>query len=386
MDFGKRFQSLNKGIYLNKNKKKHGYLLTFCYDDMVKVLLIGISCDESLVTTVGKRVTIKDVAEAAELSITAVSQILNGKGERFPKATRDRVMAVRDKLGYVPNFNARSMINHSMKTVGIIVPNLVNPFFSTFLRGIQSAMYESECVPIILSADHNETLERYYLKTFIERGVDGVIIAGSAIGNKGIKDLLQPIHISYLLFDQADPISGGDQIIVNDEHGGELATSHLIQAGHRKIAVVIPEQPSQNVKLRLAGYRHTLEQNQIPFDPKLIFPTGLSKMGGRQIAADIIKSKVTAVFSTNDEMAIGLIRGLQEANVRVPEDVSVIGYDDIDLDDYVTPRLTTIHQPIYDMGVWAGQMIMSRLNTPELSPQLKMVDVSLKERNSVKRL
>ena len=85
-------------------------------------------------------------------------------------------------------------------------------------------------------------------------------------------------------------------------------------------------------------------------------------------------------------MAFGLIRGLKEANVRVPEDVSVIGYDDIDLDDYVTPRLTTIHQPIYDMGVWAGQMIMSRLNTPELSPQLKMVDVSLKERNSVKRL
>ena len=247
-------------------------------------------------------------------------------------------------------------------------------------------MYNHDCVPIILSADHDEDLERYYLRTLVARGVDGVIIAGSAIGNEGIKALLKPNHISYLLFDQTDPVSGGDQIIVDDERGGELATTHLLSAGHTRIAVVVPENPSQNVKLRLAGYRSALYNRHVPFDPKLIFATILSKQGGRNVADDIINSKATAVFCANDEMALGLIRGLQEAGKNVPNNISVIGYDDIDLDEYVAPHLTTIHQPIYDMGVWASQMIMQRLQTPELAPQLKIVDVSLISRDSVKSL
>ncbi|MGR6687476.1 LacI family DNA-binding transcriptional regulator [Furfurilactobacillus rossiae] len=156
-----------------------------------------------------KRVTIKDVAKTAGLSITTVSQILNGKGERFPAATQEKVMKIRDQLGYVPNFNARNLISHSMKTVGIIVPNLVNPFFAMFLRGIQDAMYEHECVPMILSAERDEALEHYYLRTLVERGVDAMIIASSAVGNDEINGLLKRNNVPYLLFDQNDPINEG---------------------------------------------------------------------------------------------------------------------------------------------------------------------------------
>ncbi|GEK27903.1 ribose utilization transcriptional repressor RbsR [Furfurilactobacillus siliginis] len=333
-----------------------------------------------------KRITIKDVAKAADLSITTVSQILNGKGDRFPVATKEKVLQLRDQLGYVPNFNARNLISHSMKTVGVLIPNLVNPFFSMFLRGIQDAMYEHECVPIILSADRNEDLERYYLRTLVERGVDGVIIASSAIGKQELDGLLNRNDIPYLLFDQNDPINEGDRIIVDDERGGEMATNHLLDAGHTKIAVILPTQPSQNVRLRLAGYRSALAQRKLTFDDAMIFPTELSKQGGVDVVNNVIDSHATAVFCTNDELAIGLIRGLTNRGIRVPEDVSVVGYDDIDLDEYVTPRLTTVHQPVYEMGLWASQMIMKRLREPNLAPQLKVVDVELMKRNSVKVL
>lgn len=333
-----------------------------------------------------KRITIKDVAKAADLSITTVSQILNGKGDRFPAATKDKVLQLRDQLGYVPNFNARNLISHSMKTVGVLIPNLVNPFFSMFLRGIQDAMYEHECVPIILSADRNEELERYYLRTLVERGVDGVIIASSAIGKQELDGLLNRNDIPYLLFDQNDPINEGDRIIVDDERGGELATNHLLDAGHTHIAVILPTQPSQNVRLRLAGYRSALAQRKLVFNDEMIFPTELSKQGGVAVVDNVIDSHATAVFCTNDELAIGLIRGLTNRGIRVPEDVSVVGYDDIDLDEYVTPRLTTVHQPVYEMGLWASQMIMKRLREPNLDPQLKVVDVKLMKRNSVKVL
>ncbi|GKT02986.1 ribose utilization transcriptional repressor RbsR [Furfurilactobacillus sp. WILCCON 0119] len=333
-----------------------------------------------------KRVTIKDVAKAADLSITTVSQILNGKGDRFPETTRAKVFQLRDQLGYVPNFNARNLINHSMQTVGIIVPNLVNPFFSMFLRGIQDAMYEHECVPIILSADRDKKLEQYYLRTLVERGVDGAIIASSAISNDDLNELLKPNHIPYLLFDQNDPQNEGDRIIVDDERGGELAVNHLLAAHHERIAMVLPTGPSQNVQMRLAGYRSALVRHHIAFDENLVFETELSKQGGEDVADAVIASGATAVFSANDELAVGLIRGLNEKGIKVPEDVSIIGYDDIDLDDYMTPRLTTIHQPVYEMGVWASQMIMRRLREPEIEAQMKIVDVNLVERNSVNPL
>ncbi|MCF6165874.1 Ribose operon repressor [Furfurilactobacillus rossiae] len=333
-----------------------------------------------------KRVTIKDVAKTAGLSITTVSQILNGKGERFPAATQEKVMKIRDQLGYVPNFNARNLISHSMKTVGIIVPNLVNPFFAMFLRGIQDAMYEHECVPMILSAERDEALEHYYLRTLVERGVDAMIIASSAVGNDEINGLLKRNNVPYLLFDQNDPINEGDRIIVDDERGGELATSHLIEAGHQKIAVVLPDRPSQNVRLRLAGYRSALVRHGIVFDDELVFSTELSKAGGWAIAQKVIDSGATAVFCVNDEMALGLLRGINALGKHVPADLSVVGYDDIDLDDYMVPRLTTIHQPVYDMGTWASQMIMNRLREPEHAPQLKVVDVSLIKRDSVRKI
>ena len=143
------------------------------------------------------KVTIRDLAKAAGVSVTTVSQILNGKGQRFSQATQQRVLELRDQMNYVPDFNARNLIMRSSKTIGVLVPNIGNPFFSTFIRGVQEAARQAEFMPLIFSANHEEKLERYYLGRLIERAVDGLIIASSSITTDTIEQLLKPNDIVF---------------------------------------------------------------------------------------------------------------------------------------------------------------------------------------------
>jgi Transcriptional regulators len=149
-----------------------------------------------------RKVTIRDLAEAAGVSVTTVSQILNGKGERFSPDTRRRVHQLQEKMGYVPDFNARNLIMKSAQTIGVLVPNLGNPFFSMFIKGVQSASRQHQFIPLIFGANHDEELEGYYLQELIKRAVDGLIIASASITGETIDNILKKNGIPYLLIDQ----------------------------------------------------------------------------------------------------------------------------------------------------------------------------------------
>ena len=141
------------------------------------------------------KVTIKDLAEAAGVSVTTVSQILNGKGARFSEKTQEKVITLRDQLHYVPDFNARNLILRSSRTIGVLVPNIGNPFFSTFFRGIQKVCRQAHYLPIVFSASNDETSEKYYLGNLVERSVDGLIITSSSVTSDTIYSILKPNHI-----------------------------------------------------------------------------------------------------------------------------------------------------------------------------------------------
>ena len=198
------------------------------------------------------KVTIRDLAKAAGVSVTTVSQILNGKGQRFSQATQQRVLELRDQMNYVPDFNARNLIMRSSKTIGVLVPNIGNPFFSTFIRGVQEAARQAEFMPLIFSANHEEKLERYYLGRLIERAVDGLIIASSSITTDTIEQLLKPNDIPYLLFDQNEA-NGGDRLLIDDYQGGYLAAEHLAGLGHQHVVSIMPENMTDNLNHRLRG-------------------------------------------------------------------------------------------------------------------------------------
>lgn len=333
-----------------------------------------------------KKVTIRDVAKKAGVSVTTVSQILNGKGQRFSKHTREHVLKLRDELNYVPDFNARNLILHSSKTIGVLVPSMSNPFFSSFIQGVQDQCRTREMIPLVFGANHDEKLERYYLTQLVARSVDGLIIASSTITTKTIDEILRPVRLPYVLFDQ-NGSRGGDRLEVDDYQGGKLAAKHLASLGHRRIVVVMPDDATANITQRLAGFVAGMEENNVPFSPATdIVSADLTKRGGYESTNDVIQKQPTAVFATNDEIAIGLMRGLKERGLRIPDDVSVMGYDDIDLDEYVTPALTTVQQPTHQIGVEAAQMLFNRIDNNEVDLQRAFLPVHLIQRQSTAQL
>ncbi|WP_125579684.1 ribose utilization transcriptional repressor RbsR [Levilactobacillus cerevisiae] len=328
-----------------------------------------------------RKVTIRDLAEAAGVSVTTVSQILNGKGERFSLDTRRRVHQLQEEMGYVPDFNARNLIMKSAQTIGVLVPNLGNPFFSMFIRGVQETSRERHFIPLIFGANHDEQLESYYLEELIKRAVDGLIIASASITAEAIDNILKKNGIPYLLIDQ----NGGpsvDRVRINDEQGGQLAADHLVALGHQKIAVVMPDEPTQNLQIRLAGFKQRLAEHHIDLADSAVTHSEMTKLGGYQATKAVLAQHPTAVFAINDETALGLMRGLHEQGVSVPQDISVLGYDDIDLDEYVVPKLTTIHQPVVTMGQQATGLLINRIQDQRQAAQLVDLPVDLRERES----
>ncbi|PTM24383.1 LacI family transcriptional regulator [Lactobacillus sp. PFC-70] len=328
-----------------------------------------------------RKVTIRDLAEAAGVSVTTVSQILNGKGERFSLDTRRRVHQLQEEMGYVPDFNARNLIMKSAQTIGVLVPNLGNPFFSMFIKGVQSASRQRQFIPLIFGANHDEKLESYYLQELIKRAVDGLIIASASITGEAIDNILKKNGIPYLLIDQ----NGGpsmDGVRIDDDRGGQLAAQHLLAFGHRRIAVVMPQNATQNLRIRLAGFRQALAQAQVTLTDSDIILSPMTKLGGYQATAAVLKRHPTAVFAINDETALGLMRGFHEQGIRVPQDISVLGYDDIDLDEYVVPRLSSVHQPVVTMGEQATELLINRIHNRRQAAQVVALPVDFRQRES----
>ncbi|KRN02839.1 ribose operon repressor [Levilactobacillus senmaizukei DSM 21775 = NBRC 103853] len=328
-----------------------------------------------------RKVTIRDLAEAAGVSVTTVSQILNGKGERFSLDTRRRVHQLQEEMGYVPDFNARNLIMKSAQTIGVLVPNLGNPFFSMFIRGVQETSRQRHFIPLIFGANHDEELEGYYLQELIKRAVDGLIIASASITGEAIDNILKKNGIPYLLIDQ----NGGpslDRIHVDDEQGGQLAANHLLYLGHRQLAVVMPDKPTQNLVIRLNGFKERLAEAGITLPDEAIIHSPMTKLGGYQATDAVLNQHPTAVFAINDETALGLIRGLHEKGLNVPADISVLGYDDIDLDEYVVPKLSSIHQPMVTMGQQATEMLINRIQDQHQAAQSLALPVTLRQRES----
>lgn len=330
-----------------------------------------------------RKVTIKDVAALAQTSVTTVSLILNNKGDRFSAATIARVKAARERLQYEPDYFAQNMINKETKTIAVLVPDINNPFFSQFIQGVEEIAYQFDFIPLIYSAGvHNQKVD-HYLKELVRRNVDGFILAVPHLQKTTLDSYLQKRQIPFILLDQSDKQHVGDEITVADTQGGELAARYLIEQGHHKVGIVLPKQRAWNIEQRAIGYQAAMLKAQLPVADDWQITTPLTKLGGYQVAQQVIDSGVTAVFAVNDELAIGLIRGLRELQVRVPEDISVIGYDNIDWCEYITPKLTTIKQPIFELGQEATRLLLNRIADPTIAPQQKVLSIELVERESV---
>ena len=281
----------------------------------------------------GKKVTIRDIAKMAGVSVTTVSQVLNGKGKRFSKSTRERIIKLRDQYQYVPDFHARSLImKENINTIGVLVPNVSEPFFGTFVEGVQQVARQEKLIPLIFSANRDPKLEKQYLEQMVERSIDGLIIASARMTTEMINQALINRDIPYILFDRNYDQEGA-RVQTDDYHGGQLAAKHLVELGHQRCLYLGVTNITENFKQRLAGFTSVLQAHGRHFDEASdVLRADLSRRGGYQAAQAVVDSGATAVFAANDDMAIGLLRGLRELKIRVPEDISVVGYDDTNHD------------------------------------------------------
>lgn len=309
-----------------------------------------------------RRLTLKDVAEIAGVSPSTVSRVLSGS-PLVNEETRKKVLKVVQELNYQPNVVARALKKRESNTIGLLVPDIVNPYFAEIARGVEDIAHQNGYSVVLCNYDASTEKERKYLQVLLQRQIDGLIYAGSGLVGDSIVNLVQAGIPTVLLDRDTSEILDVDTVCIDDERAAQLAVDHLIALGHRDIALLSGPEHLNSSKGRLAGYKLSLARNAIDFKPELVASGPFTMEAGFELVTRLVESKVqfTAVFAMSDMMAIGAIKALQRRRLRVPEDIAVVGFDNIKISGLITPELTTVAQPIYQLGSTAFTILKERL-------------------------
>ena len=328
--------------------------------------------------------TMKDVAQAAGVSVTTVSHVIN-ETRYVSEDLRARVLQAMEELNYHPNILARSLRQGITHTIGLIVPDNSNPFFAEIARVAETVGFENDYSVILCNSDKNVERESAYINVLIAKQVDGVIFIAAGSEQQHLRELAAQ-GIPVVVADREVPQELADVVLVNHEQGGYDATRHLITSGHRRIACIAGPSPLTPSADRVRGYRRALREAGIPIEEELMVRCTESYLGGETAMAQLLRldELPTAVFTYNDVTAIGALRAIRNAGLQVPEDLSIVGFDDIPLASAVVPALTTVAQPIADLATLATELLIARIqNSEEYEPGQRIVlDTKLVVRES----
>ncbi len=324
--------------------------------------------------------TIKEIAEKANVSTATVSKVLNGKDKYISEKTRQRILEIVEKEGYIPNGIAKSLKIKKTKTIGLIIPDVMNPFFAEVARGAEDAAEERGYIVIICNSDNRVSKEEKYLNILQEKMVDGIIMTASeSLASQTIQRCNIPMVLVDRDIDTDKPIG---HITVNNEEGVYLATSYLIKKGCKNIGFISSKIVNKHSNERLEGYRSALKEHRFIVDEYKIYLESFSVESGYRGASYLLeKGDIDGICCGNDLIAIGAIRLLKEKGIRIPDQVKIIGFDNISISKYMDPPLTTIAQPIYEIGQEAVKMLLAIIEKKRINLN-KVFDLELIERGS----
>lgn len=329
--------------------------------------------------------TIRDVAKEAGVAPSTVSYVLNDT-KPVKEETRLKVLEAIDKLNYMPSAIARSLKTKTTSTIGLIIPDISNPFFSEITKGIEDVANESGYTVFICNTYENREKEEEYLKTLIQKEADGLIYVGAGSFRN---ELLEKGSLPIVIVDRKinKEMDNYGDVLVDNEGGAYDATSYFIKKGHKDITLLSGPLDISTYNERLSGYKRALIENNIKFSEKLVYQIlqkHININGGYEVMEKIIKDrKVTeAIFATNDLIAIGAIKSLQENGFHIPRDVKIIGFDDIYPSSLITPALTTVAQPKYEMGARAMKMLYDLMNNSNKAKTTIILDTDIVIRGS----
>ncbi|MGX9418341.1 HTH-type transcriptional repressor PurR [Vibrio sp. WJH972] len=331
--------------------------------------------------------TIKDVARLAGVSTTTVSHVIN-KTRFVAEATQEKVNTAVKELKYSPSAVARSLKCNSTQTIGMLVTQSTNPFFSEVIDGVESYCYRQGYTLILCNTGGIYEKQRDYIRMLAEKRVDGFLVMCSDLTEELLVMLDSYSEVPKVIMDWGPESSQSDKIIDNSEEGGYLATRYLIKHGHRDIACLSGHLNKAACKERIIGFRRAMNEANLAINEDWILE-GNFECDTAVLAADSIiamDTKPTAVFCFNDTMALGLMSRLQQKGIRIPEDISVIGYDNIEISEYFSPPLTTIHQPKRRVGKNAFEILLQRIKNKQHERRVFEMHPEIVERFSVKKL
>jgi LacI family transcriptional regulator len=306
--------------------------------------------------------TLHEVARRAGVSAMTVSRVVNGRGS-VDSETRQRVEEAIQALDYVPNRIARGLISQKTQTIGIIVPDIVNPFFALVVRGAESAARKAGYRVLLCNSEGDLRLEREYIEDLVAHRVEGLLLApASDRSRSSILSLLRG-GIPLVLIDRALPDADCDLIVCDNAQGARRLIEHLIAIGHREIAHVSDAEDTSTGRERLRGYREALEAAGIPFQPELVIRTTVDRIGGYRAAQEILARDPlpTAIFAVNNMTAVGTMEALRERGLSVPKDMGLVCFDDVEHLAVLSPILTVIDQPAETFGSLGVQLLLERM-------------------------
>lgn len=312
-----------------------------------------------------KRITIKEVAETAGVSTATVSHVINNT-RHVETTTRQSVEQAMQELGYQPNSLARSLRSGETKTIGLVVPDVYNLFFADMARRIENLGYANGYSVILCNSDNNLAKQHNYIKTLITKQIDGVIFISAGESNEDLQKLADS-RTPIVVADRVVPLSLADVVLLDNEQGGYEACKHLLDLGHKKIACITgPSDVSPSMQ-RASGYRRALKEAGIEAPAEYVIPGDFTVFGGSESMSRLMKldERPTAVFVSNDMMAMGAVTAARRLGLHVPEDVSIIGFDDIELARAFNPTLTTMAQPMQEMADIATSRLIAKMNSGE---------------------
>ncbi len=311
---------------------------------------------------------------------------MNSKGYVHPE-TRNRILAVAKGLNYLPNRVARGLVTGASHTLGLIVSDIRNPFFAELARGVEDAAYGAGFDLVVCNSDLHPEKQGRYIRSLASRGVDGLIVNWAAPLDGAVEDELLSYGIPIVLLTNPAGVRKLSTVSIDNEQGGFLAGSYLLKLGHRRLALLTGPESQSRIAARQHGFVKAIEASGGASE--VVLRGDQNFLGGYRMAWKLISDHpgITAVFTHNDVMAFGALKAFAEAGRRVPEDISIVGFDNVEISQMVQPALTTVNQPKYEIGKAAVEVLLALRAAPKLaSPIHRVFGVDLVERQSAKKV
>jgi DNA-binding LacI/PurR family transcriptional regulator len=330
-------------------------------------------------------VTMRQIAERAKVSIGTVSHVINETAAVRPKL-RERVLEVIRSMGYQPSALAQGLRKNRTNMLGMVIPDITNPFFPSVVRGVEDVAYKRSFRVILCNADNDPAKEASYVSELRSYRISGLLIIPA--GGADIVDHLKAYasaSVPVVCIDRVPDGWKGDAVLVANTEGAYQATRYLIQMGHKRLAVISGPLGLTNSAERLQGFTCALNEAGIAIEPEFVQESRFDTVSGYQAALRLLRMlpRPTAIFACNDLMAFGVLQAARELGLRCPEDISIAGFDSLEFTKFTDPSLTSVYQPGYQLGATAARLLLERVDGLRSAPKKVVLPTDLKKRNSV---